>query len=73
MLNNDWGENKVIIENDVNLLQNTNFNDNGYKIIDIENYTDLLQRFIKNEIKFITNKDIELKNYHNEISEDEHK
>jgi len=73
MLKNDWGENIIIIDNDVNLLKNTDFNDNGYKLIDIENYNELLQRFIKNEIKFITNKDIELKNYHNEIIEEEHK
>ena len=73
MLNNNWGENFVMIDNDINLLKNTDFNDNGYKIIDIENYSELLQRFIKNEIKFTINKDIELKNYHNDITEDEHK
>lgn len=73
LLDNTWGENTVMIDNDINLLKNTDFNDKGYKIIDIENYSELLQRFIKHEIQFITNKDIDLKNYHNEINDEEHK
>jgi len=73
MLNNNWGENIVMIENDVNLIKNTDFNDTGYNVIDIKNYSELLQGLIQNEIQNITNKKIDLKNYHNEISEDEHK
>ena len=69
----NWGNDFVILENDINLLKHTDFDNIGYKILDIENFNDLLQRFIKNEIKFITNKEINLENYHNEITEEEHK
>ncbi len=67
------GNDVVMIENDINLLKNTDFDDCGYKILNITNYNDLLQRFIKNEIYFITKKHIDLNNYHNEITEAEHK
>jgi len=73
LLNNHWGENLVMIDNDVNLIKNTDFNDSGYKVIDITDYSELLRRFIKNEIKFRTNKEIDLSNYHHEIGEEEHK
>jgi hypothetical protein len=69
---NNWGENYVILDNDVNLLKNTDFDEHGYKIFDIKNYNNLLQTFIRNEIKFITNKEINLLNYHNEITDEEH-
>ena len=70
---NTWGENYTILDNDVNLLKKTDFDESGYKIFNIQNYNDLLQRFIRNEIKFITNKEINLSNYHNEITDEEHK
>jgi hypothetical protein len=70
---NTWGEKYTILDNDVNLLKNTDFDESGYKIFDIKNYNDLLQRFLTNEIKFITNKKINLLNYHNEITDEEHK
>ncbi len=72
LLNNNWGKDYIMIENDNNLLKYTDFDTNGFKIFDIKNYNDLLQRFLKNEIKFITNKDINLENYHNEITDHEH-
>ena len=73
MVNNNWGEDYVMIDNDVNLIKYTNFNDTGYNVIDIKNYNELLQRFIKHEILFATNKNIDLNNYHNDISDEEHK
>ena len=62
----------IMINNDINLLQNTKFDNTGFAILDIKNHTDLLNRFIKNEIYFITGKQITLQNYHNEITGDEH-
>ena len=68
----NYGENKIIIENDVNLLKHTNFDDVGYKVINIENYNHFLQDFLKNEIKNVIHKDINLANYHNEVNDKEH-
>ncbi len=68
LLNNNWGANYIMLDNDINLLKNND----GYMIIDIDNYNDLLQRFIQNEIKFITGKYINLQNYHEEITREEH-
>ena len=70
--NNNHGDDYVMINNDINLLQNTYFDNDGYKIIDMDNYNELLVRFITNEIFFITNKYINLNNYHNEINDEEH-
>lgn len=82
----NWGESSVIIEKDINLLDKTDFNVSGFKILDMSDYSklldlsitkdkynDLLRRFIVNEIFFITGKRISLENYHREITEDEHK
>jgi len=68
----NYGENKIIIENDVNLLKNTDFDNTGFKVINIENYNNLLQEFLKNEIKNVIHKDINLMNYHNEVNDNEH-
>lgn len=68
-----WGEDIVLLENDVNLLENTIFDKDGYKVFTIPNFNNFLQDFIKNEIKIITQKDVNLLNYHNEINESEHK
>lgn len=72
LVDNDWGNDFVMIDNDINLLKNTDFDDVGYKILNIENYNKLLQNFIRNEIHFITKKYINLTNYHNEITDAEH-
>jgi hypothetical protein len=73
VVDSNWGKDMVILENDLNLLQKTDFDITGYKILDIQNYNSLLQRFIQNEILHITNKKIVLENYHNAITEEEHK
>lgn len=73
LLDGEWGEDKIMLNNDVNLLQNTDFNHIGFKIFDIENFNDLLNLFIRNEIKFLTNKEINLYHYHDLITDEEHK
>ena len=73
VVDSSWGKNTVILNNDFNLLQKTDFDNTGYKILDIQNFNSLLQRFIQNEILHITNKKIALENYHNAITEEEHK
>jgi ectoine hydroxylase-related dioxygenase (phytanoyl-CoA dioxygenase family) len=68
-----WGEDKIILNNDINLLKNTNFDNTGYCILDINNYNSLLQKIIKTEILKETNKQFELDKYHEHVSEEEHK
>jgi hypothetical protein len=68
----NWGDNIVILNNDINLLNNTDFDNTGYKIININNNNVFLQNFIKDSIKNITGKYINLENYHNEITDEEH-
>jgi len=72
IVDSKWGEDKILLENDVNLLKNTDFDDIGYKIFDIENFNVFLQQLLTNEIKKITQKNIKLSNYHNEITDFEH-
>jgi hypothetical protein len=72
IVDSNWGENNILLENDINLLQNTDFEKDGYKIFNIENCNSFLQEFLKNEIKKVTQKDVNLSNYHNEITNDEH-
>ena len=71
LLNNglEWGADYVMIDNDINLLKNVN---DGYLILNIDNYNNLLHVFVKNEIKFITGKTVNLHNYHNELTNEEH-
>lgn len=71
-LNGKYGESYVMLQNDINLLQKTDFDNVGYKIFDIQPFNDLMQRFIRNEIFFITNKEIILEDYHNAITDEEH-
>jgi len=72
VVDSEWGQDYIKLNNDINLLQNTDFDEVGYKIFDIEKYNELLQTFIRNEILFTTGKIINLQNYHNEITNEEH-
>ena len=71
LLNNglEWGADYVMIDNDINLLKNIN---DGYLILNIDNYNNLLHTFMQNEIEFITGKTVNLHNYHNELTNEEH-
>jgi hypothetical protein len=73
LIDYDWGADLVILDQDKNLLKNTDFDDIGYNVLDIENVSNLLNVFIHNEIFFLLNKDINIENYHNELTEEEHK
>lgn len=69
--NNNWGENKIIINEDINLLQNTSFNDIGYTLLD-SSFNFILNNFIQKKILELTNKTFLLEDYHNHITEEEH-
>jgi hypothetical protein len=68
----EWGKDYVMLDNDINLIKNTTFDEVGYAIIDIENYNELLQNLIKKQIFVVTQKMVELEDYHNLISDEEH-
>jgi ectoine hydroxylase-related dioxygenase (phytanoyl-CoA dioxygenase family) len=72
-LNSNWGNDEIILEKDVNLLEKTNFDNKGYEIFKMNNYNIFLKTFLEKNIKKIINKDIKLENYHNLINEEEHK
>ena len=72
IVDSNWGEDIILLDNDVNLLKNTDFDDCGYKNFNIENFNDFLQELVKNEIKKVTQKNINISNYHNEINNEEH-
>jgi hypothetical protein len=72
----NWGDDNIILNNDKNLLENTDFDNVGYKVFDIKDMRDMnirLQNILKEEIYKVCNKNINLEKYHNEITEDEHK
>jgi ectoine hydroxylase-related dioxygenase (phytanoyl-CoA dioxygenase family) len=68
----EWGKDYVMLDNDINLIKNTTFDEVGYSILDIENYNELLQNLIKKQIFVVTQKIVELEDYHNLISDEEH-
>ena len=70
--NSKWGNDYVMLDSDINLFKNTDIDKNGYKIFDIDNYNELLQNLLKTQILNLTNKDINLKDYHNQITDYEH-
>lgn len=65
----EWGADYVMIDNDINLLKNAN---DGYLMLNINDYNKFLHIFVQNEIKFITGKTVNLHNYHNELTNEEH-
>ena len=71
--NAEWGDDKIILLNDINLLSKTTFNDKGYNIFKIKDFNKYLTTFFNNKIKEVTSKTIDLEQYHNIITEEQHK
>jgi len=71
-LNCDWGENKVILAGDINLLENTDFNDTGYKIVSMDPHHAFLKNLFETKIAEITGRSISAEDYHLHISAEEH-
>jgi hypothetical protein len=76
--NVDWGNNRVILSEDVNLLDRTDFNDAGYKIFPISSNDNkdcnvFLKRFIETKISNITSRKIDAEKYHLHVNDEEHK
>jgi hypothetical protein len=71
-INSEYGKNQVLLNDDINLLKHTSFDINGYEILKMTSFNDLLQKFLLLKIFNITGKHINLELYHNEITEVEH-
>lgn len=68
-----WGTDRVILSEDANLLENTDFNTDGHHIFKIEhNYQPFLQRLVESKIEEITSRRITAGEYHLHITEAEH-
>jgi hypothetical protein len=68
-----WGEDKIIIKDDINLLQKIDFNQKGYTIFNIIESNIFLKNFITTNISNILQKNIDIEQYHNEVDENTHK
>jgi len=71
----DWGENNILIKDDVNLLEKTQFNSKGHGIVPFQYNTDFLKTHILKSIcdtKAI-NLNLNLNKYHEYINEAQHK
>lgn len=68
-----WGEDIVLLNDDINLLEKTPFNSKGYGIVPIKDYTYFLKSHISNKIFTITSSNIDIYKYHDYVNEEKHK
>jgi ectoine hydroxylase-related dioxygenase (phytanoyl-CoA dioxygenase family) len=68
-----WGEDKVMLNDDINLLVKTAVNSKGYGVFPIKDHNDFLKEFLKQNISNIIGSDIDIYNYHSQVSEEQHK
>jgi hypothetical protein len=63
--NVDWGEDRVILREDTNLLENTDFNIDGHRIFDMTtSYNEFLKSMVETKIAEVTSREIDLEGYH---------
>ena len=68
-----WGEDTVILNNDINLLEKTPFNTTGYGIVHIKDYTPFFKKHIAEKVFDITSSHINIDIYHTYVNEEQHK
>lgn len=61
----DWGEDRVILEEDTNLLENTDFDGDGHCIFSMTPYNDFLKSMVESKVD-------RLETYHSNVSPEEH-
>lgn len=68
-----WGEDRVILSEDTNLLEYTDFNTDGHALYKMTTaYNVFLQKMVKSKIEEIASLRIDLEKYHLHISDEEH-
>ena len=70
--NYDWGEDRVILREDTNLLENTDFNKDGHHVFQMTSYTDLLKSMVETKIAKCVESKTRLETYHLNITDEEH-
>uniref|UniRef100_A0A6C0AQH5 Phytanoyl-CoA dioxygenase n=1 Tax=viral metagenome TaxID=1070528 RepID=A0A6C0AQH5_9ZZZZ len=68
-----WGEDTVMLKEDINLLEKTPFHSKGYGILPIQNNTEFLRQFIQKNISEIIGSNIDIEKYHSYVNEEQHK
>lgn len=68
-----WGDDRVILQEDTNLLENTDFNKDGHSVFKMNSYTDFLQSMVESKIKEMTSHRLsDISKYHLHITDEEH-
>lgn len=74
--NCDWGEDRIILQEDTNLLENTDFNGNGHQIFSMNSYNGFLKSMVEtkiaNLIPHASHKLSDISKYHLHITDEEH-
>ena len=69
----DWGEDRVILQEDTNLLECTDFDGAGHCIFSMEPYNEFLKSMVESKIAEVTtSQHINLETYHLTITDEEH-
>jgi hypothetical protein len=68
-----WGNDQVLIDDDINLLLKTEFNVKGYGIFPIKEYNNFIKNFIRQNISIILGIDLDIEKYHTHVNEEQHK
>lgn len=74
--NSFWGKDEVMIKNDINLLEKTDFNLKGYEIVSLSPDSETLKNFITKNISNIIgipSQTIQIDKYHLYVNEEQHK
>lgn len=68
-----WGDHKVLLQHDTNLLEKTKFNTPGYAVLESQNHQAFLKAFVESKISNVLNLDMEAAAYHLHVDEEQHK
>jgi hypothetical protein len=68
-----WGEDRIILAKDNNLLEHTDFNAAGHSVFQMEkSYQPFLKQLVETKIEEITSRQIDAEKYHLHITGEEH-
>ena len=70
--NSTWGEDRVILSEDSNLLDRTDFNLDGHNIFAMDEYNSFLKQLVESKIREVTSQQIDATKYHLHITDEEH-
>ena len=68
-----WGDDRVLIDGDINLLAKTDFNAKGFQVLSINNVNVFLRELLRKKIFDVISKEIDIEKYHSSVTEEEHR